>query len=229
MRLEAALHGDLEKYLQAELNAGEIGVTRGVRRTARNLQKGFRGRTRSARLGPKLERAWGRADYPKSGNSLGASSSVYSKARRIHEAFVEGMTIGPRRKRFLIIPLPGAQKLKLDRGLEHSKGSKERKWSQLQAAIAKFGALRWIEISGGRFLLVADWLSAGGKRSKTRHKGRNVGGEFSPITGRRQSIPLFLVVRQVRINKRIDLKPEIERAHRMLGPNILAEWPEVRV
>lgn len=223
LHLGLALQGNLAKHIEAELRAAEQGVTEGVRRTARDLQAAFRARTRAANLGPKLERAWGRADYPKGGASLGAASDVYSKARRIHEAFAEGVTIGPKHKRFLVVPLEGARRLKLDRGLQQSKGNRERKWAQIQAAVAKFGALRWIKISGGRFLLVADNLTAGGARSKTRHRD----GEFSPIAGRRQSVPLFLLVRQVRLGKRLDLKPDIDRAHSALPGNILAAWPKV--
>lgn len=230
MHLKYALRGDLARWAKQELAAAEKAVTGGVRDTGQWLKADRRQRTATAGLGPKVARAWDARFYPKGQNSLGAAAVVYSKARRIHGAFAEGVTIRTKRARWLVIPLAEARRRRLDQDFRHDavseSGMSSRRgiWSNVAQAERVYGKLRFVKLKGGRALLVADNLTAGLRRSKMRRT--RDGAEYSPIGGRRASVPVFLLVRQVRLTRRIDLGQGDERALADLPGRILDNWPD---
>lgn len=199
-----ALKGDLRKAMNRQLLRAEKAVTRGMGEGTRSLQAELRAQTRHARLGFGVEKAWRAIHYPGKGKaSLSAAGLIYSKAPRIHAAFTRGGVIRGKGG-WMVIPLPEAVKRGFHKGWKHSKGSKPRKWSEVEAAIGKYGALRYVRVGPGKALLVADNLTAGLNRSKTRRDKRS-GAEYSPISGRRASAALFLLVKQVRMKRKIDV------------------------
>jgi len=225
MRLILALKGDLEKHIEQERKKAATGITRGTRTGAVRLQKDFRSQVRAAGLGRKLEKAVRVVHYPKSGDSISAASVVFSKAKRLHSAFSIGPVIRVRRAKFMPVALPAAVKLGLHTNWRKSApgAGNARKWSNIDAAIRRFGAVRYVKTKRGNILVVADNLTAGLKRSKVRTRKKR--GDYSPITGRRVSVALFVLVKQVRLPRRIDAKGAKRRAQRELGRDILNNWP----
>jgi len=219
--LGLALKGDLRKSMDRQLRRIKKGVKAGTASTAKGLQGDLRAQTRHAKLGRGLEKAWRFEVYPRHGKiSLHPAAIVFSNAKRIHAAFSQGAQIRVRKAKFLVIPLPAAKKFGFDMGLKHSKGNKERKWSDIEAAIGKYASLRYVKIGPGKALLVADNLTSGLRRSKSR-VSKKTGAAYSPVGGRRASAPLFLLVKQVRIKRKIDVKRAVKRANRDLGRQIL--------
>lgn len=225
MRFKAAIVGDLEKVVSGDLNRAETAVTHGVRAAAKDLQEDFRGAVRAARLGRGLEKAWRVEHYPRTGKSLKAASTVYSKARLLHAAFSETQVIRAKRARWLAIPLPAAVKLGLHKSWRgNERGTWNKRWSNVEAAIGRFGAVRYVKIKPGKVLVVADNLTAGLRRSKTRRTRQ--GAEYSSLRGRRVSAPLFLLVRSVRVSKRLDMDRFLRKAHDRMIPEIIRRWKD---
>ena len=221
MRLQAALAGNLEKIMAAATDALAKGATDGVRQTTAEMKADLRRQTAAAGLPEKVQKAWQDRLYPKRKNSLGAAGLVYSRARNIHAAFASGGEIRAKNGRFLVIPLPAAVRLGLHMSHQRSRGSRPRRWSEVQPAIDRFGALRMVKLSGGRFLLVADQVTASGRRSKARRT--RDGLAYSTVNRRgRMSMPLFLLLPRVRLGKRIDFEGARARAQRRLPMNVAA-------
>lgn len=207
MRLAAAIRGDLRKIMQEESNRLAVGVKEAAVAAGERTQAVLRGQVSTAGLPPSLAKAWRLRTYPK-GPSLQAAAFVWSAAPRIHGAFDLGGVIRPRNGNWLAIPLPAAVALGLGKSRRHSRGSRPRNWADVEAAIRRFGALRPVPLAGGRILLVAEQVTAGGRRSRTRRTRE--GAEFSAIGRGKVSMPLFLLVRSVTLAKRLS----VERAAR---------------
>ena len=232
MRLKAAVLGNLEKLMRDNARALEVGATRGVRDTGKELRRDFGQVVAAGGLPVKLQKAFDMRVYPRRGYSLKAAAMVKSKANRIHDAFAKGGVIRAKTGRFLVVPLPGAIRLGLHKSLRRSGGSRPRRWSEVRPAIDRFGALRLVKLAGGRFLLVADQVTAGGRRAKTSRT--RDGAAFSRINRRGQNtMPLFLLTPQVRQPKRLDFGAARARARRRLPLNVAAaqveELAKVRV
>jgi len=204
-----AILAEQQEELGGRIRAAVGGVAEGV-------QAILRAQVQAARLGTGLEKAWRIAEFRgKRGRSLGPSAVVYSKATRIHAAFDRGGTVTARGGKWLAIPLPEAIRRGLDRlprrrdneGFR-SPGAIKPRWSDIDGARTVFDGLRFVEIGPGRALLVAD-------ASTTTRGGET---EFRRGGGRRPnaSVALFLLVRQVRVKKLLDLKAAEAAAQRML-------------
>ena len=79
-RLVAALSGNLQELMAAELKAARHAVTTGVRDATDGLKSELRGQITSAGLGARLANTWRGEVYPKGRESLGAAGLVYSRA-----------------------------------------------------------------------------------------------------------------------------------------------------
>ncbi|KJV10743.1 hypothetical protein VZ95_02820 [Elstera litoralis] len=132
--------------------------------------------------------------YPKSGDSLGAAAEIRFAANwwRAHIEGPEVITAAG--GRWMAIPLPAA----IDMGLDRTRGDRGAGMRlSKRANIPK--NLRFVPFDGGRrALLVMDALVT--KAGKTRRLGAGKSSQ------RGASIPLFLLVRSVRLPKRIDVK-----------------------
>ena len=125
--------------------------------------------------------------FPKAGASLNAAAVVWSKAPVIIGAHDAGPLIRAKNGLWLAIPTPAAGKALGGRRI--TPAAWERKTGL---------RLRFVYRRTGPSLLVAD-RSAAASRSKT---------------GRGQvTVPIFLLVPQVKLPKRLDLARDAERAH----------------
>lgn len=202
MRLRAALVGDLTKVMDKAVKDMESAAVKASRQAADSMRDDLRAQTASAGLPKSLQKAWQRKVYLNKG--LDAAGFVFSKSQDIHAAFATGGEIRAKNGSYLVIPLKGAVRAGLHTSMRKSRGSRPRKWSELEPALRRFGNLRRIALSKGRYLLVAPGYGKSGKALKPGARRRK--GYWG--------LPLFLLVPRVRLGKRIDFEGAKRRAQK---------------
>ena len=215
MRLIAALQGDLSDIMRREVLAAETAVTAGVREETTKLKLTLRRQVTSAGLGSRLGNTWRDAVYPRVQKSLEAAGFVWSKAPGIVGAYERGAVIRSTRGFYLAIPLQAAGKLGLGR-----KKITPGLWERMTGL-----RLRFVYRRGAPSLLVADnaKLTKGG-RARANISRRN-GAEFTRLSGR-STVPIFLLVPQVTVRKRLDVAGAAVAAADQLPTSILRQWRE---
>ena len=214
MRLQAALTGDLGQLLQAELQQAERAVTTGVRQATLGLQTELRGQVTAAGLGPRLARAWRSRVYPESGTSLTAAGVVWTKAPRIVSAFAQTTTIRSRRGLYLAIPTPAAGRF----------GDGRRKITPVGWERRTGMRLRFVYRRNGPSLLVADNARLTGRGQAVGNTGRRRGASFTRLQGR-TTVPIFILVQQVTLQKRLDIETPAATWARRLPGLVDRAWP----
>ncbi|MDB6183097.1 DUF6441 family protein [Paracoccus fistulariae] len=206
MRLKLDIDPDLVAMMQAEIEAGEKAVTGAMREAGVGLKTAWRGQITGAGLGRRLANSIRNATYPKAGDSLNATALVWSKAPVIVGAHNAGPLIRSRDGFWLVIPTEAAGKSL--RGGRITPGEWERRTGL---------RLRFVYRKRGPSLLVAE--------GRLNTKGRAVASRSK--TGRgRTTVPVFLLVPQVRLPKRLDLAREAERAADGVPGRIVGKWVE---
>jgi len=208
---------DLAKIMAEETLAAERAVTLGVTQAGERLKSDWRAQITGAGLGTKLARTIRMARYPKQGSSIGAASLVWSKAPQIIGAHDEDALIRSKNGFWLAIPPPVARERIRRRPLDP--GIWERRTGM---------PLRFIYRRGGPSLLVADnarFTRSGQMRENvTRLKD---GTSYSHLAGR-TVVPIFLLVPQVKLRKRLDLDRDARAVEADLPGLIVANWVDGR-
>ncbi len=214
MRLQAALQGDLNALLQAELRAAEKAVTAGVRAASAGLKTELRLQITGAGLGTRLANTWRGEVYPKGQPSLGAAGYVWSKAPGLVRLYAEGATIRSKQGLFLAIPMPAAGRFG-DGRRKITPGS----WERIHGM-----RLRFVYRRGRPSLLVADGarLTRGGRAAP--NVGRSRGAAFTRLAGRTM-VPIFVLVPQVSVRKRLDVDGAAQKWLTALPQLVLRGWP----
>jgi hypothetical protein len=195
---------DFAGLMTAEVAAGERAVTAAMREAGTGLKAAWRGQITGAGLGSRLANSIRLASFPKSGDSLNAAALVWSNAPVIIGAHDTGPLIRSKDGFWLAIPTPAAGKS--TRGGRTTPGEWERR-SGLR--------LRFIYRRRGPSLLVAE--------GRLNSKGRAVGSRAK--TGRGlTTVPIFLLVPQVKLPKRLDLARDAGRAVDSVPGRIVANW-----
>ena len=152
----------------------------------------------------RLSRTWRERTYPNKGHDT--ASLVWSKAPQIIRTFDEGAVIKSKSGLWLAIPTPSAPK----RGV----GGKRINPSNFPEH--RYGPLRFVYRRGRPSLLVVD----GVRINKSGRVGRRAKGGAFTKTGRMKqgmaTVVMFIMVPQVRLKKRLDVKREAERWSRRL-------------
>lgn len=225
MRLITTLTGNLAGYLQGERDRIAEAITRAVNDEGIRLRDELRAQVDAAGLGTGLSKAFRHEVYPKGRKSFSPAALVYSKAARLHAAFEDGPTIRANNAAWLVLPLPAAEALGFaDRpqGRKNSARSRRARWSNVEAAIRRYGRLDFVPLDGGdRALLVARGLSRARQRGLKRSLTRRGAEAVASTVG--ESVPLFLLLRQVRIRKRLDIKAAGDRALDRLHSRVAGE------
>ena len=201
--------GDIDAMIAAEIAAGEKAVTKAVGDAGTSLKTAWRGQITGAGLGARLSRTIRSELYPKGQPSLNAASLIWSKAPVIVGAHDQGALIRSRNGFWLAIPTPAAGKSA--RGGRISPGEWERRRGL---------RLRFIYRRSGPSLLVAEG------RLNTRGLGVASGSK----SGRGMAtVPIFLLVRQVKLRKRLDQDRAAKAAQDGIPGAIVANWVETRM
>lgn len=182
--------------MREEAALAEAAVTAGVREASDGLKSELRAQIAAAGLGTRLANTWRARVYPPGRPSIGAAGLVWSNAPTIVRAFDEGAVIRSRDGFWLAIPLPAAGRGR--RGKKLTPGEWERMHGE---------RLRFVYRRGKPSLLVAELRARTGKRG-----GFGKASEAARRTGRGLvSVPVFLLVPQVTLEKRLDIDPAAKR------------------
>ena len=232
MRLAAAI-GDLRQALAAEVRAGERAATGAVREGTEALKRELRGQVLAAfgGRGRGLANAWRSQVFPRSGVSLRAAGLVWTKVPNVIDAFERGALIRAKGgRRFLAIPT-GFNAARGWRG----RGDKGLRVTPAQMVASGQGFLR--PFRSGRGFVWCLPLRQGeptGRRRRTRliaggltevgtanRKGREAWARGLLAQG---MVPMFLLLPQVQLAKRLDVQGAAERAGARVPRRFVALW-----
>ena len=209
MHLSLNIDPDIVALLREEIAAGERAVSTAIREAGTRLKSAWRGQITGAGLGTRLARSIRSEQYPKGKPSLNAAALVWSKAPVILGAHNTGPLIRSKNGFWLAIPTPAAGKSA--RGGRISPGEWERRTGL---------RLRFIYRRQGPSLLVAE--------GRLNTKGRAVASRSK--TGRGLlTAPIFLLVPQVRLEKRLNLAKDAEKLWPAIPKMIAANWVSDKV
>jgi hypothetical protein len=204
MKLDLSVTGDIVTAMRAEILAGEKAVTTAMRAAGNGLKSDWRAQITRARLGQRLSNTIRSKTYPAAGESLEAAALVWSKAPQIIGAHDTGPLIRSKDGFWLAIPTPAA-----------GKGLKGRRITPGEWERRRGLRLRFVYRPRGPSLLVADG----------RLNSRGLGVASRSKTGRgKATVPIFLLVPQVKLAKRLDLARDAERAQAAVPGLIVARW-----
>ncbi|MFP1646048.1 DUF6441 family protein [Pontitalea aquivivens] len=204
MKLKLDIGPDIGDLMQAEIDEGARAVSGAIRAAGAGLKTSWRGQITGAGLGARLANTIRAAHFPSGKPSLNAAALVWSKAPVIVGAHDTGPLIRSKDGFWLAIPTEAAGKSA--RGGRTSPGDWERRTGL---------RLRFIYRRTGPSLLVAE--------GRLNTKGRAVASRSK--TGRGlTTVPIFLLVPQVKLPKRLDLARDAERAVDGVPGRIAAEW-----
>jgi hypothetical protein len=205
MKLNISFTPDFVALMRAEVAAGQKAVSTTMTQAGASLKSSWRAQITGAGLGQRLANTIRSQTYPKGRNSLDAAALVWSNAPVIIGAHDTGPMIRSGSGFWLTIPLPAAGKAM--GGKRITPGIWEQKTGL---------RLRFVYRSRGPSLLVADAvrLNTRGQAAVSKSK-----------TGRGQvTAPIFLLVRQVKLSKRLDLARDAERARAAIPGSIVRNW-----
>jgi hypothetical protein len=209
MKMTLDISPDLVAVMAAEIKAGEKAVSAAMREAGTGLKSAWRSQITQAGLGTRLANSIRSASFPKSGESLNAAALVWSNAPVIVGAHNAGPLIRSKNGFWLAIPTPAAGKS--IRGGRITPSEWERRTGL---------RLRFIYRRRGPSLLVAV--------GRLNTKGRAVASKSK--TGRGVvTAPIFLLVPQVKLRKRLDLARDAERAVDGVPGLIAAKWLQGRI
>lgn len=207
MKLRAEIT-DIAKLMADEVKAGEKAVHFGIRDAGISLKDAWRQQITGAGLGQRLARTIRSEVYPKGRHSLNAASMVWARAPVIVAAHDTGPLIRSNAGFWLAIPTEAAGK--------NSSGKRPTpgEWESRTGL-----RLTFIYRRGRPSLLIAE-------ARLTKH-GRAVASRSK--TGRGlTSVPIFLLVPQVRLRKRLDLENPTRAALAALPGAITRNWSEIK-
>ena len=209
MKLKLEITPDLVAMMAAEIKAGERAVSIATREAGNSVKSAWRAQIAGAGLGQRLANTIRSEQFPKGKPSLNAASLVWSKAPVIVGAHDTGPLIRSKSGFWLAIPTPAAGK--------SARGGRitPREWEQRSGL-----RLRFVYRRTGPSLLVAEGrLNARGRAVASRSRtGRGVA-----------TVPIFLLVPQVKLPKRLDLARDADAAQEALPGAIVANWVEGKI
>jgi hypothetical protein len=206
MRLRIDIHPDIVALIQAEIAAGEKAVSGAMREAGTSLKSAWRGQITGAGLGTRLGNSIRLASFPRSGDSLNAAALVWSNAPVIIGAHDTGPLIQSKNGFWLAIPTAAAGRS--SKGGRITPGEWERRTGL---------RLVFIYRRRGPSLLVAEGrLNSTGRAVASRSKtGRGLA-----------TVPIFLLVPQVKLRKRLDLARDAQRVVDGVPGRIVSGWLE---
>lgn len=208
IEVKLQIDGDIDAMMKDEYRAGERAVTATMRAAALSLKETWREQVRSAGLGNRLANAIRSRAYPQGTDSLNAAAMVWTKAPKIISAHESGVVIRARGGHWLAIPTPAAGKSL--RGGRVTPAEWERRTGL---------RLQFIYRGSRPALLVAE-----GRINK-----RGLAVESRAKSGRgRVTAPIFILVPQVRLKKKLNLLAAAEQVGAGLPSAIIANWRSTR-
>lgn len=221
-----AVAQSLQRVLQDEVRAGEKAVTRAIRVETERLRQIVRAQTRAAfrERSRQLVNAWRAKVYPPGGDSLRAAGVVWTKAPTIIDAFDRGVVIRAKGGRFLAIPT----------GFNAPQGRRGRGMRVTPQQMIESGQAFLRPIKGGNGFV---WCLPVRRDQSSRRGGLIAGGLVKVATAKRKGargwqqallaqgfVPMFILLPQVKLAKRLDVRAAGRQALQELPTAIAREW-----
>ncbi len=217
LRLKAALKGNLEEVMNAEVKVGSRAMRSAMEKTATFTQQRLRDQITGAGLGRKLSKSWQKTVYPLRGTqTMGPSALIYSKARKIVSAFADGVTIRSNNGFWLAIPTPAIPK----------RGTDGKRINPSNFPTHRFGPLKFVYRGKGKASLLV--IEHSGITPGGRAKARVINSRSSGTSRLRSkggaSVIAFYMVPLVRLKKLLNIETVRRQAEAMLPREIVREW-----
>jgi hypothetical protein len=209
MKITLNFDPDLRALMAAEALAGEKAVTRSMRSAATAVKQDWRDQITRAGLGTRLPRTIRSRAYPETGESIDAAALIWSNAPEIVGAFDRGVTIRSKSGFYLAIPLPAA-------GARGGRRPLTPGMWESRTGIR----LRFIYRRGRASLLVADEARISSKGRATVRRSTRIG----PAQRGATTVPIFVLLPQVRLRKRLDLSSGVTGVLNRLPQMIVDDW-----
>ena len=213
MRLGATVDGSFKEAMTAEARRAARAVTAGVGEATLGLKSELRRQITGAGLGERLARTWRSEVYPKGRQSIGAAGYVWSKAPGLIHIYDQGTVIRSQRGLYLAIPTPAAGKYG-DARKKITPGD----WERIHGM-----RLQFVYRPNGPSLLVANNARLTARGRVVANIGRRGGDPFTRLAGR-TTVPVFILVPQVTVRKRLDVGGAAQKWVRMLPQLVLRHW-----
>lgn len=233
MRLAATIIGDLRQVLAAEVRAGERAAMQVIRAETEQVKAELRRQVTDALGGNArgIANAWRSQVFPRSGQSLRPAGLVWTKVPNVIDAFERGAVIRAKGgRKFLAIPT-GFNAARGRRG----RGEKGMRVTPAQMVASGQAFLRPFK-SGRGFVWCLPLRQ--GEQTGRRRRTRLIAGGLAEIgTGNRKGreawargmlergmVPMFLLLPQVALRKRLDVRGAAERGLRRLPGRFVQAW-----
>lgn len=209
MKVRITQNEPVEDMLDRDLRRMERSHTRAMRSVATSMKAAWRDEIRAGGLGNRVANTVRSASYPQGQDSLNAAAMIWTKAPDIVSAHDAGTLVKSPDGFWLAIPLPSAGRGRGGRRM--TPGDYEKRTGQ---------KLRFVYRKGRSALLVADEarISAAGQARRKGGRRRKDG----VLTGA-QTVPVFVLVPQVKLRKRTDLIPAAEAVVSRI-PEMMSDW-----
>ena len=211
MRLTFRTEEDIQAQLHREYLAGERAVSLAMDRAGRAVKRAWRRQITGVGLGRRLANTIRARRFPEGTVSMDAAALIWSKAPEIVGAHEEGSLIRSRDGFWLAIPVDRvAKRMRRPRGARITPHIwEERTGRRLRFVYRK-----------GRFPLLVDDGTA-----RVRRTSDPLGFKASRRRFRKNvTIPIFVLVPQVKLPKRLDLTGEAERVAARVPGMIVERW-----
>lgn len=181
--------GDILKDVESYIKNAEKAVQSAVAAATNGLKQELRQQVTSSGLGKRLSNTWRSKVNPQGKSSINATGAAWTAAREIIDSHSKGQSISGKDGRWLVIPLEAAGKIK------------RRGKYMLRDYQAKHGKLRFVSGKNGKnSYLVSDNMRA----RKGKRGGFARAGEKAVSKGTVATVPVFLVIPQAKMKKRLD-------------------------
>lgn len=208
MRITTRIEGNLRLDMETEIRVGKMAALGAVTGIGAAIKQNWRDQIKQAGLGSRLGNTVRSDVYPKGVGSLNAAALIWSKAKKIVGAFETGVEIRAKNGNWLAIPTPAAGKS--GRGGRIMPGEWEKRTGR---------RLTFIYRRGRNALLVDTGTTLRGARVMGKD------GFSRPARGfRNRSVPIFVLVPRVRLQKRLGLYSGADRLAQSMGARLVAGW-----
>lgn len=239
MRIAIGLNTTFAQVLEGVVADGRAAVTAGIRGATTDLKTTLRAQVRASFASRSLPTTWQQLDFPKRGQSLRAAGRVFSRVPEIIDAYTQARTIRGKRGQRLAIPT-GWNAFRGRRGRGDPRGGSGQGVRITTAQMAANPSAFVVRAKGRPDVLL--WclpvtqgearVSARGRRTRALVAG----GAVQVATGkdrgrlrRREAlkqgfVPMFILLREVRLARRIDLDGPIRATTAAIPRRIVSAW-----
>jgi hypothetical protein len=215
MKMTVQIEGDVNALTRQTYLAAERAVTGTIREAGAQVQANWRGQVTGAGLGQRLANAIRRKNYPEGGQSIKAAAWLYVRTKTdILGSHNDGSIIRARNGVFLAIPLPAA-----------GRNNRGGRWTPATWQFRNGVRLRFVKTPRGGLLVADDFRLTPGRGIGIRKRGKR--RKDGMLTGA-ASVPIFALVRQVKMPKRLNLYPAAQQIASRVPSAIAAKFQAMK-